>query len=142
MEERKMILIGEASIPEECSFLILEDSEAFKLQLVGDLNGLGFCGDIVRVESLVEAIRTLADFKPEFILSDWNLPDGTGLDLLKLCRKMPEMETIPFILVTTEDGIDHMLEAIRNGVDNYIVKPWSKEDLIDKISSAWLKRRS
>ena len=72
-----------------------------------------------------------------FILSDWNVPDGTGLDLLKEVRSRKHLAPIPILMVTAEDSISYMLEAIEEGVNEYLIKPWTPEEFDEKIQSAW-----
>jgi two-component system, chemotaxis family, chemotaxis protein CheY len=75
----------------------------------------------------------------DLIISDWNMPKMTGLDLLKRIRMSPEWSKTPFILLTSESERDQVTEAVLAGVTNYIVKPFTSKLLEEKLKSAWLK---
>jgi CheY-like chemotaxis protein len=64
-----------------------------------------------------------------FIISDWNLPDGTGIEFLKHIRKMPKFKNIPFVMCTTLSEIGNILDAINNGANEFITKTWSVDEL-------------
>ncbi len=70
----------------------------------------------------------------EFIVSDWNMPDMTGLELLEKIRASEEFKTLPFLMVTAESEQGNVVIAVKAGVSNFIVKPFSQELLVDKIS--------
>lgn len=81
--------------------------------------------------------RSFRPKKIQFIICDWNLPDGTGFDLLKKFRKIPAYAGIPFVMCTTMDEISNILEAIQAGANEYIVKPWEIDELRKKIELTW-----
>jgi two-component system chemotaxis response regulator CheY len=67
------------------------------------------------------------------IVCDWNMPNMTGLDLLKAVRADEELKTTPFLMVTAEALQENVVAAVKAGVSNYIVKPFTAETLNDKI---------
>jgi two-component system chemotaxis response regulator CheY len=67
------------------------------------------------------------------IISDWNMPNCTGLELLKKVRADQNLSKTPFLLVTAEAEQGQVSEAIKSGVDQYVVKPFSKEGLKAKL---------
>ena len=67
------------------------------------------------------------------IISDWNMPNCSGLDLLRRVRADKSMGRIPFILVTAEAEQHQVAEAVKSGVDQYVVKPFSKDALQAKL---------
>ncbi|MCF6253248.1 MAG: chemotaxis response regulator CheY [Thiomicrorhabdus sp.] len=71
--------------------------------------------------------------KYDFIVSDWNMPDMTGLDLLKHVRADANLQNTPFLLITAEAKRSQILEAAQAGVDGYIVKPFTAATLNAKI---------
>lgn len=73
------------------------------------------------------------------IVSDWNMPNTTGLDLLRRVRADQRVNKTPFILVTAEAEQRQVAEAIKAGVDQYVVKPFNKEQLQLKIESVHKK---
>lgn len=67
------------------------------------------------------------------VISDWNMPNCTGIDLLKRVRADSRFGKTPFILVTAEAEQHQVAEALQAGVDNYVVKPFTKDSLMEKI---------
>ncbi len=78
--------------------------------------------------------KNAADF--DLIVSDWIMPEMTGIDFLKACKEDEAIRTIPFVMVTAEAQKDSVLEAIKAGVDNYIVKPFTPDKLQEAIQKA------
>lgn len=73
----------------------------------------------------------------EFIVSDWNMPNMTGLELLKTVRADPKFKHLPFLMVTAEAEKENIIEAVKSGVSNYIVKPFTGATLKDKINKVF-----
>ena len=82
-----------------------------------------------------EAIQNDASFG--LIISDWNMPNCTGLDLLKRVRADGRFKTLPFVLLTAESEGHQVAEAVKAGVDNYIVKPFTAEILQKKLADSY-----
>ena len=99
------------------------------------LKEMGFTTPPFEAACVQEALKLVQEKKSliKFIISDWNLPDGTGLEFLKKVRSLREFDKVPFMMVTSENDINHMLEAVTAGSNNYLVKPWNPADLKDKI---------
>jgi len=74
-----------------------------------------------------------------FVISDWNMPNLDGLGLIKKVRSDPELKDVPFLMVTAEAEKEKVIEAIRAGVSNYVVKPFTAEVLKEKIEKIFLK---
>ena len=70
----------------------------------------------------------------EFIVSDWNMPNMTGLELLKTVRSDPKVKHLPFLMVTAEAEKENILEAVKAGVSNYVVKPFTGAILKQKMA--------
>ena len=73
----------------------------------------------------------------EFIISDWNMPNMTGLEFLKTVRADPKFKRLPFLMVTGETEKENIIEAVKSGVSNYIVKPLTGEILIGKMKKIY-----
>ncbi len=69
----------------------------------------------------------------EFVVSDWNMPKTTGLELLKMVRADPQFKHLPFLMVTAEAEKENIVEAVKAGVNNYIVKPFTGQTLKEKL---------
>ena len=88
----------------------------------------------------LEILKREGDF--ELIVSDWIMPEMTGIEFLKACKDDESVREIPFVMVTAEAQKDSVIEAIKGGVDNYIVKPFTPDKLQDAIQKAVAKTRS
>ncbi len=75
----------------------------------------------------------------ELIVSDWIMPEMTGIEFLKACKADADIKKIPFVMVTAEAQKDSVVEAIKGGVDNYIVKPFTPDKLQEAIEKARAK---
>ena len=70
----------------------------------------------------------------EFVVSDWNMPNMTGIEFLKSVRADPKFKTIPFLMVTAEAEKENIIEAVKSGVSNYVVKPFTGQTLKEKMA--------
>ena len=83
----------------------------------------------------LEILKREGDF--ELIVSDWIMPEMTGIEFLRACKEDETIKNIPFVMVTAEAQKDSVLEAIKAGVDNYIVKPFTPEKLKEVMARPW-----
>jgi two-component system chemotaxis response regulator CheY len=90
--------------------------------------------NIVEAEDGVVALNILKSQKIDFVISDWNMPNMTGYDLLKAVRADPEIGKTPFLMITAESLQENVVAAVKAGVSNYIVKPFTAETLNEKIT--------
>lgn len=74
------------------------------------------------------------------IISDWNMPNCTGLELLKRVRSDSRFKGVPFVLLTAEGEASQVSEALAAGVDNYILKPFTQDSLTQKLEQTHKKR--
>ncbi len=108
-------------------------------QMVSDLRQIGLSGKILEAENVAQAIEYTQRGKIDMVISDWNLPDGTGLEFLKQTKANAAIANIPFIMCTTMDEITNIMEAIEEGATEYIVKPWDIDELADKVLDSWTR---
>ncbi len=127
------------SIPKNTNFLIIDDLASFRSSTVALLNKMGFGGNYLEAESFQKAMEIIPGAKIQFFLCDWNLPDGTGFDLLKKIRLIPRYKETPFLMITTEDAISNVLDAISAGASNYLIKPWDEKSFVEALTTAWMK---
>ena len=92
--------------------------------------------DVTEAENGKAALAVLKSEQIGLIISDWVMPEMTGIDFLRACKDDPELKKIPFIMVTAEAQKESVVEAIKGGVDNYIVKPFTPDKLKDAIDKA------
>lgn len=118
----------------EMKILVVDDFTTMR-KVVRNLLKQGGYENIVEAEDGVVALRMIKAQKIDFIISDWNMPNMSGLELLKAVRADAEISATPFLMVTAEALQDNVIAAVKAGVSNYIVKPFTAEVLSDKIAN-------
>jgi two-component system chemotaxis response regulator CheY len=113
--------------------LVVDDFATMRKVIRNLLKQVGYI-NIVEAEDGVLALRALKSQKVDLVISDWNMPNMTGLELLKAVRADEDLKTTPFLMVTAEALQDNVIAAVKAGVSNYIVKPFTAEVLNDKIT--------
>lgn len=101
----------------------------------GQLRDMG-ANKIVMAENGAEALRLLQDRRVDIVLSDWNMPVMTGLELLKAVRADERLSRVPFIMITAEAERRRIEEAIANGVTDLLVKPYTVNGLASRVEKA------
>jgi two-component system chemotaxis response regulator CheY len=112
--------------------LVVDDFATMRKVIRNLLKQVGY-ENIVEAEDGITAFRALKSQKIDLIISDWNMPNMTGLELLKTVRADEELKITPFLMVTAEALQDNVIAAVKAGVSNYIVKPFTAEVLNEKI---------
>lgn len=112
--------------------LVVDDFATMRKVVRNLLKQVGY-ENIVEAEDGVTALKALKSHKIDLIISDWNMPNMTGLELLKAVRADENLKTTPFLMVTAEALQDNVIAAVKAGVSNYIVKPFTAEVLNEKI---------
>ncbi|MHC5112250.1 MAG: response regulator [Planctomycetota bacterium] len=116
--------------------LLVDDSRTIRSIQKNVLKQLGYT-DIAEAEDGVQALKIFQEDKPDLMLVDWNMPKVDGITLVKKIREIDK--SILMMMCTTEAEKSRVLEAIKAGVNNYIVKPFTAESLADKISQTLAK---
>lgn len=114
--------------------LVIDDMLTMRKVVTKILREIGFT-DILEAPDGAKAWE-LINAQPAplgLIISDWNMPNMSGLDLLKKVKADVKFKKIPFILVTAEAEQHQVAEAVRSGVDQYVVKPFTKTQLQGKL---------
>ncbi|NPU84703.1 MAG: chemotaxis protein CheY [Syntrophaceae bacterium] len=112
--------------------LIVDDFATMRKVIRNILKQLGY-ENIVEAEDGSIALRVLKSQKIDLIISDWNMPNMTGLELLKAVRADEELKATPFLMVTAEALQENVVAAVKAGVSNYIVKPFTAEAMNEKL---------
>ncbi|KMY68967.1 histidine kinase [Desulfocarbo indianensis] len=112
--------------------LVVDDFSTMRRIVKNILRQLGF-DNIVEADDGETAVGKLESERIDFIISDWNMPKMSGLELLKWVRNHDEFKDLPFLMVTAEAQKENVLEAVKAKVSNYIVKPFTAETLSEKI---------
>lgn len=116
--------------------LLVDDSRTIRSIQRNVLGQLGY-SDVVEAGDGVEALQALSATPPDLMLVDWNMPNMDGLTLVKTVRETNK--DLPIIMCTTESERVRVLEAIKAGVNNYLVKPFTAETLAEKIEQTLAK---
>jgi two-component system chemotaxis response regulator CheY len=116
--------------------LVVDDFATMRRIVKGVLKQLGF-QEIIEAENGSAALEELKREQVGLIVSDWNMPKMTGLDLLKAVRGDDNLKGIPFIMVTAEGQKENVMEAVKAGVNNYIVKPFTPETFNEKLQKVF-----
>jgi len=112
--------------------LVVDDFQTMRRIVKNVLKGLGFT-HIVEADNGLRALEILKGEKIDFIVSDWNMPEMPGIELLKTIRSSEEWKDLPFLMVTSEGKREQVIEAVKNRVNNYVVKPFTPATLEEKI---------
>lgn len=112
--------------------LIVDDSRPIR-RIEGEiLKDLGFeTADACNGREALDRLQTCP--LPDVVLVDWNMPEMDGLEFIKAVRREARYSGIVILMVTTETETDQMLRALTAGADEYLMKPFQKEGLVDKL---------
>lgn len=126
--------------PAKPKALIVDDSRAVRMILARNLKELGY--ETGEAGDGVEALRQLTADAAGFSLAlvDWNMPEMNGMELLRAVRADARLAALTVIMVTTETEIEHMSAALEAGANEYVMKPFTREILLDKLQLAGLGR--
>lgn len=120
-------------------FLVCDDYESMRTLVTEELRAMGI-EHITLAKSgnegyaLIQSMNKLG--RPiEFVITDLMMEDGSGLELTALVRKSPDprVKSLPVLMLTSKAEINYVLQSLKAGVNNYIVKPWTQEDLAKRI---------
>jgi len=113
-------------------FLIVDDSPTMLRIIRNALKEIGY-DDVEEAGDGEEALKVLESTSPDFLITDWNMPNMNGVDLTKNVRDHPQYGHIPILMITTRGMKDDVKTAMKAKVNNYIVKPFEPEVLDEKI---------
>jgi two-component system chemotaxis response regulator CheY len=139
-KEVQFLEIDQVKVPKDIGFLIVEDEEDISELMKDTLLEMGFTGQVTVAESVEKAIELshLVNVSYDFIISDWNLLGLSGLDLLISLKSENRYKNT--LMVTANDNVSGMIVAMKKGASDYLVKPWTMEELQSKIAISWSKR--
>lgn len=113
--------------------LVVDDAQTMRRIIVNLLRQLGFT-NMTEADDGTTAWEKLSSEHIDLIISDWNMPKMTGIDLLKRVRESETYKVTPFIMVTAEGKRENVIAAVQAGVSNYIVKPFNAATLKEKMT--------
>jgi len=113
--------------------LVVDDSRAVRIILSRTLKELGF--EVCEAANGKEALQVVDAEKTglTLVLADWNMPEMNGLELLRQLRRKPELAGLVVVMVTTETELDQMATALDAGANEYVMKPFTKDILLEKL---------
>lgn len=112
--------------------LVIDDSRAMRLILCRMLGDLGF--HVAEAANGREGLEGLAaGAAPDLVFLDWNMPEVTGIEFLEQMRRPPYSCAAKVVMVTTETEIPQVLRALGAGADEYLMKPFTVEAVVDKL---------
>ena len=113
--------------------LVVDDSRTIRTIIRRILIELGY--EVCEAGNGIEALKVFATERDavKLVLVDWNMPEMNGLELLKQLRQDSSLSWLKIVMVTTETEMDHMALALQAGADEYIMKPFTKDILVEKL---------
>ncbi|MCI4625871.1 MAG: chemotaxis response regulator CheY [Candidatus Magnetoovum sp. WYHC-5] len=119
--------------------LVVDDFSTMRRIVKNILKQIGF-ENMDEAEDGAEAFNKLQTGNFDFLITDWNMPNVTGLDLLKKVRSDPKLKGLPVLMVTAEAEKEQVITAVKAGVNNYVVKPFTADALKEKIEKIFQKK--
>jgi two-component system chemotaxis response regulator CheY len=113
--------------------LVVDDSRTIRRIIRRILTELGY--EVCEASNGIEALKVMEAEKNtvKLVLADWNMPEMNGLELVKRLRQDPALSSLKVIMVTTETELDQMASALEAGANEYVMKPFSKDILMEKL---------
>jgi two-component system chemotaxis response regulator CheY len=115
------------------SILVVDDFSTMRRIVKNILRQLGFTNTI-EADDGTTALEKLKSEQVDFVITDWNMPKMTGLELLKTIRADPDLKHLPVLMVTAEALQENIVAAAKAGVNNYVVKPFDAKTLSEKMA--------
>lgn len=112
--------------------LVVDDFATMRRIMKNILKQLGYT-NVSEADDGTTALEEMKKTTYDLIVSDWNMPKMTGLELLKTVRADPVYKEVPFLMVTAEAQKQNVIEAVQAGVSNYVVKPFTAEAIAEKL---------
>lgn len=120
--------------------LVIDDSRAIRRILSDLVRELGF--EPVEAADGAQALLALGRLgQVDLALVDWNMPVLSGIDFVRVVRQNADFAPMRIVMVTTESDIEHVREALTCGADEFVMKPFTKDVLVEKLALLGLERR-
>lgn len=113
--------------------LVVDDSRAIRMLLAKSLRDLGY--EVREAENGRKALEVIEVEKAslKLVLADWNMPEVNGMEMLKQLRLDPALSSLVVVMVTTETDLNQMAAALEAGANEYVMKPFTKDILLEKL---------
>ncbi|MBS4068891.1 MAG: chemotaxis response regulator CheY [Sulfurimonas sp.] len=119
-------------------FLVVDDFSTMRRIVRNLLKELGYT-NVDEAEDGVVALQKLNGSNFQFVVTDWNMPNMTGIELLKAIRADPGLKHLPVLMITAEAKKENIIEAAQSGASGYIVKPFTAATLEEKMNKIFEK---
>ena len=119
-------------------FLVVDDFSTMRRIVRNLLKELGFA-NVQEAEDGVDALNKLRGENFDFVVSDWNMPNMTGIELLRAIRADAKLKHLPVLMVTAEAKRENIIEAAQAGASGYVVKPFTSATLDEKLKKIFEK---
>lgn len=116
------------------NILVVDDSRIMRNIVKNIVGTLKIACDFYEASNGIEALMTLRQSQIDLVLLDWNMPQLSGMDFLKKVRGMPAYKNLPIIMVTSEAARYNVIDALKNGATDYIIKPIDEKAFLGKLS--------
>lgn len=120
------------AVDKNMKILVVDDFHTMRRIVINLLKQLGF-SNVVEASDGKEALDKVKEDRIDLVISDWNMPNMTGIDFLKELRADEKYKSLPFIMVTAEGKKENVIAAVHAGVSNYVVKPFNAATLKEKL---------
>ncbi len=119
--------------------LVVDDMSTMRRIIKNVLRQIGYTS-VEEAADGKEALEKLKGGGFGLVVSDWNMPVMSGIELLKAIRADAELKTLPVLMVTAEAQKENIIEAVQAGVSNYVVKPFTGDALREKLAKIFAKK--
>lgn len=126
--------------PADIQIIVIDDVQSMRIQVKEVLRSCGF-EKIRSAANGLEALRMMNETSAHLLICDWHMAPMSGLELLKEIRNKDQIKNTAFVMLTAEGTKERVLEALKSGLDDYIMKPFTPEHVRLKIMGALLKRK-
>jgi two-component system chemotaxis response regulator CheY len=117
----------------DLKILTVDDSPTMRRIIVNTLKRAGY-EDVTEAADGKDALAKMKVDKFDFVITDWNMPNMDGLTFVRTLRADAETRSLPVLMVTTRAVKEDLVEALKNGVNNYVVKPFTPDTIREKIN--------
>lgn len=125
-------------VDKNLKFLVVDDFSTMRRIIRNLLKELGF-SNVDEAEDGAAGLQKLRTGSFQFVITDWNMPNMTGIQLLRAIRSEPSLRGLPVLMVTAEAKKENIIEAAQAGASGYIVKPFTAATLDEKLGKIFDK---
>jgi two-component system chemotaxis response regulator CheY len=124
--------MGDGVVSKDLKFLVVDDFSTMRRIIKNLLHDLGY-PNVTEADDGTTALPMLQGGGFDFLISDWNMPGMSGLDLVKAVRSDTKLAKLPVLMLTAEAKREQIIEAAQAGVNGYVIKPFTAETLKEKL---------